>query len=217
MSPSLPYAHTLHPSQDRPSRRLLLIIWLCALLPMALGILDLLLYAIFDVEWLIVAGLLLLPIGTLVVLTGIGLLIAWFIRRRAIARAQGLPGPVGAPITLLALLLANFGVAALCFFLGIALVTRPRLSIAIHNATGAPLDVVRVEAGLRPETRTAVASGDRTWFNYRRSRVRSVEIHIEQAGKVLDLSPTLRPETDTVSYTIEPGLAATEPTNLSHR
>jgi hypothetical protein len=216
--PNLDYrSPNIDARQDRGLRILIRLIWLCALLPMTLGLLDLILYALFDAEWLVVAGLFLLPIGTLVVLTGIGLLIAWFVRCGAYARARGLPPPVGLPIALILLLLANIGVAILCFFLGVWLVTLPRLSIAVHNATGAPLEVVRVRAGLRPETRTDVARGDRAWFNYRRSRVRSVEIHVEQAGKVLDLTPVPRPGADTLSFTIEPGLKVSDPATLGHR
>jgi hypothetical protein len=209
----LSYQPAPDPAADRSLRLLRRLVLACALIPMVLGILDLLLFAITDLELFAWFGLILLPIGGLFVLAGLGLLVAWFIRHRVLSRGRGRPMAWPFPIVACVLLLSNFAVAIACMWLGMLLVTAPRISIAIENQTGAPIDLCRVQAGLAPETKTGLMHDGIFWFHYRRSRVRAIAIHLEQAGKSADLTPPVPTDAydNTIHYRLRPGLVALRP------
>jgi hypothetical protein len=217
MTTNLDYrSPAIDPREDRSLRVLARLLWICAVLPMTLGLLVVFLFALIDQEWLVYVGLLLLPIGTLVVITGLGLLLAWILRRQGFTRRGAAPTNRLFPLGMGALLLSNFGVAVLCMFLGVNLIAAPRLSIVIENETGAAIDVCRVNATWFSETKTTLADKSLTWFHYRLGRVSKIGIHLEQGGQSLDLAPPVPPppgpgqSNPTIHYRIRPGLAAVQ-------
>jgi len=156
----------------------------CAILPMTTGLAILALYYLFGWDFLTFVGLLMIPIGAFIVLTGIGLAITWCIRQHSVAKRLGVPTRWRTGSLVLLLLLANFPVAFFCFCVGSDLFLGAQVIICISNETGADLTNVKVRTAW-PWIRESIpiimpgCSGNASFNSW---HCKSIRIHVEQAG-----------------------------------
>jgi hypothetical protein len=159
----------------------------CALTPMAVGIGIVLLFWITDWGWLPLAGLIMLPIGGLIVLTGSLFVLFWMLQQRTYARKTATPMRWWPAILMLLLLLSNFAVAAGCVKMGIDLSFRPWVVVAVRNDTAAPISRCVIRAGMDSRTGSVTFPGNSMAESFKLRPGAAIHVHIEQAGKFRDL------------------------------
>jgi hypothetical protein len=181
----------------------------CAVAPMTAGISMVLLYWICDFEWCIFAGLAMLPIGLIVVVTGLALAIAWGINKRSIARKLQLKFRWRGMILLVLVMLANLAVAVACIALGIHLVTRPELVVQVINETGSSVDSIALQATFVHESRTSVPDRESVLRTFHPAWKSEVRVRVEQAGVVkqanLPITPDMKTRPRSIIVRVRPG------------
>jgi hypothetical protein len=160
----------------------------CGWTPMSLGIAITLFYWIFDFNFLISAGLLLLPLGALAVLTGLIFALLAYLQFCAFARLTHTPVSSGS-LRLVALLLSNFLVAILCYVAGAALATGPQFNVSIINDTGMPLDRCQISSFWSPRpVAVSVPPGAIITEQFKVRRARLLTLRLEQGGAVKQIT-----------------------------
>jgi hypothetical protein len=174
-------AEALDVRQARVARIFARIAFLCAVVPMAVGVGITVVYRFIDSEFLVDAGLLALPTGTLVILLGLAFAIIWTIQRRSVARKLGQETSSGPPIALILFLLSNFGVALACAAVGERL-TR-RVEICVYNKSGSSIDDCGIEMPLVRPVEKPFADSKSIEGSYRVWDGDKIHLHLQQGGK----------------------------------
>ena len=193
-APNLDYASTHadyhHLRRAKTLRRIALG---CALAPMAIGIALVLLFWFTDWMGFAIAGLIMLPLGGLTVLTGLIFALLSIAQQKTYAQKTATPMPWRPAIVMMLLLLSNFAVAAGCVKIGFALATRPFVTVGIFNETGAPIDRCAIRAAGSARTAGPLLPGNSVAESFKLLPGTTVRLHIEQAGKTRDSSTVVPP------------------------
>jgi len=180
----------------------------CGILPMAAGLIIVTLYYFFEWEGILAVGMLAIPIGSGVVLTGLLLAITWYVRHRSVTEYLDIPTRRRTGFFLLFLLLANFPVGAFCVFAGNALgIKPPPVLIYISNETGSAITDVTVHATEPHETHLGtIDPGKTTGAHFNPRHCKSIRIHVEQDGNSRELTHRPPPADDYLHVIVRPGL-----------
>ncbi len=129
--------------QLRRAARFLRAAVILAILPMVLGVAIVALYWATYWQPLVSAGLILLPVGFGMVLTGVSFLIIWGVITRRAAKIFNRPFDARTFRRTLLLFMANFVIAATCVVAGWMLVTQTMVEIV--NDSGVPIDLCTIQ------------------------------------------------------------------------
>jgi hypothetical protein len=200
---------TVGPVQIRRVKILLRMAQFCALAPMTIGVAIVVLYWICDYEWLLSAGLLMLALGLVFIVTGLALAIAWQFGKRSIFRRLQEKLRWRGFFLLLLVLAANIGVAFACMAGGMALAMRPQWTVQVTNKSGAVLDSVAVRAAFVNEVRSAVGDNDTISRSFHPAWKNEVVIRVEQAGTfkevTVPITPDMKPRPVSITVRVGPG------------
>ena len=185
------------PRQVKRGRILLRMAQFCAVAPMVIGVGIVFFYWLLDWESLVEAGILMLPVGTVVVVCGFGLAVAWGVNKWSMARKQKERMKWGGLILLVLVLGANFGVAFGCAWVGSDLASGPRMQVTIVNESGMVLDRVTVSASSFNEKHVAIPTGESRYSTFRPRWKKNVHVRLEQAGRVMETDMAITPEMET--------------------
>ena len=129
---TLTYAAAFDARRQLLAARFLRLATILGIAPMSLGWLIVVLFIFTQSEMFVDAGILLLPIGALLVIAGLGMLGLWVSQERLLARATQRPFRWKTGIFTLLLLLSNFLSAYGCAVIGSFLVTNALTSYVMH-------------------------------------------------------------------------------------
>jgi len=192
LAPSLDYAPVStthdHLRRARIFRRIALG---CALAPMAVGIAIVVLFGMTEWGWLTLAGLIMLPIGSLAVLTGLIFVLFSILEERAHARKTATPLRWLAAIVMTLLLFSNFVVAAGCIQAGIFLSFRAWVIVDVRNDTPARIDRCVIRAAGSSRTAGPLLPGNSMAESFRLLPGSTVKILIEQSGQIRQTTATV--------------------------
>jgi hypothetical protein len=193
LAPSLNYASANSATDyERRARIFRRIALGCALSPMAVGVLIVFLYWIFDWGGLIFAGLITLPLGALAVLTGLIFVALWHWQQITLARKLGARARFRPQVVMAFLLLANFPVAIVCGIIGADLANQPTICVVVHNDTKDPISPCTICSRRLKQTQVLRPGDDMiAYLTPRRSA--DLRLHVEQAGKVKEIPLTVTP------------------------
>jgi hypothetical protein len=158
----------------------------CALSPMAIGLVIVFLYWVFDWSGLILAGLIMLPLGALTVLTGLIIVLLWHWQQVTLARKLGTRAGYRPQIVMAILLLANFPVAFVCGGIGADLANQPTICVVVHNDTKAPISPCTIRSRRLDQTQ-ALKPGDDMIAYLTPRRSAGLRLHVEQTGQVKEI------------------------------
>ena len=192
MTPNLDYAPASsahdHLRRARIFRRIALA---CALTPMAIGISIVLFFWLTDWGGFIIAGLIMLPIGGLAVLTGLIFILFSLLQQKNYARQTATPLPWLPAIAMTLLLLSNFAVAAGCTQAGIFLSFRAWIVVDVRNDTPTPLDRCVIQAAGISRTTNHLLPGNSAAEQFKLLPGATVHILIQQAGQTRQTTATV--------------------------
>lgn len=197
----------------RRARVLRRIVLGCALVPMALGVGIVLAYWLFDWDWLILAGMILLPVGGLTILAGLIFGMREFVERLKFAKKSSTRLPYWPIIASTLLLLANVPVAFGCAAWGIHLsISPPTVLVVITNHSGATLDHCDIVStwSSRPHATLSNAGTIEDYLKLRRAG--GLRVHLVQGGVVQDIPLPIPSSFDRIgghfNVDVQPGLHA---------
>jgi hypothetical protein len=194
------------PVQFRRARILLRMAQICAIVPAFWGVGIVLIYWAFDWEWLAQAGLVIVAIGAVVVVTGLALVIAWAVT----AWKMGMGWPWRVLVGMLLVLLASFAVALMCAALGAGLASQARVVVELRNESGVAVDRGAIGAAWSRTAYGRLAAGSSESSSFRAGRSNVVHVRVEQGGnmKEIDIATTsgIRSNGGTITVWVKPGL-----------
>jgi len=186
-------ANYVDPRAIRLNRIFFRVALACGILPMTVSIIVFVLRLFFDWEFLPFVSLLMVPIGTFIALTGIGLAITWCIQQHRIAKRLHSPTRWRIGSLVLLLLLVSFPVVFSCAYVGLHLAIRPIVDIIIVNETDA--DLTEFTAGFSSLlhsqlrlTRSLSPGETRMHVLFKRQSCKPLRIQVEQNGASKELT-----------------------------
>ena len=183
----------------------------CALAPMALGVGILLAYWVFDWDWLIFAGLMMLPLGGLTILAGLIFGMREIVERRKHAKKSGTSLKYRPMVVSMLLLLSNFPVAFACAVWGVYLsVSPPTVLVVIVNHSGATLDHCDIVSTWASRPHGTLPDAGQIEDYLKLHRAGGLRVHLVQGGLVRDIPLPIPPSFDHngghFNVDIQPGL-----------